>query len=380
MNKLVLICFLLFFTGFLHAQPDVKYLNVSLWNPVAISPYQYNNTTIVSLGLLQSKVNDLYGFDANLFSGVTTGKMYGFQFSGLHSRIEGTVKGVTVAGFFNTHRSSMSGLEISGLSNMNLVNQYGMQLSAVQNICMLNTEGVQVAAFVNVTGRTMSGVQFAGGFNVADVSYGVQFAGAVNFALAESRGVQIAATNYATKMQGVQLGAFNFARRMKGVQIGVFNYSADTSTVKIGLISISPKTKICPMIYYSSLATLNLAFRFMNRLTYTIVGIGTPYDAPHTSSSGMFFYRLGIYRQLGKVTLSSDVGASYISEFNNARESNALSGEGRVNLEFAINKQLSLMCSGGCSVRRFFTKGKSTDVKPIVEIGLILPNLLKSSR
>lgn len=380
MYKLFPICFLVLFAGSTHAQSDVKYLNVSLWNPVAVSPYKFDNTTVVSLGLFQSKVNALYGLDANLLSGVVTGKMYGLQFAGLYSRVEGIAKGVTISGLYNIHRASMSGLEIGSLANMNVVNQFGVALSGVQNICMFNATGLQAAGLMNVTGQTLSGVQLSGGFNVANIVRGVQLSGIVNFALDDCRGVEMAALNYATNMHGVQIGAANFARRMKGVQIGVVNYSADTSTFKIGLVSISPRTKIRPLIYYSNLATFNVGFRFMNRISYSILGLGTPYDAPHTTSSGMFFYRLGIYQQVGRFIFSSDAGVSFISKFMEARERNAVSMEGRVNFELAIDRQISVICSGGYSVRRFFARRESTTLKPIIELGIILPNLLKSSR
>ena len=380
MRKCFTVIFMLLCTGSVFAQTDIKCLNLSLWNPVAIVPYTFDNSLMISLGVLQSKVNNVYGLDANLLSGVTTGRMYGLQVGGLHSRVEGAAKGVTISGLYNIHRASMSGVELSGLANMNVVNQYGVELSGVQNICMFNADGLQASGLMNVTGQIMSGVQATGGFNVANVARGVQISGIVNFALEECRGAQVSGFNYATKMQGIQIGAANFARRMKGVQLGVVNYSADSSTVKIGLVSISPKTKINPIIYYSNLATFNVGFRFMNRISYTILGLGTPYDSPHSTSSGMFFYRLGVYRKVGCFTLSSDAGTSYISKFNESREKNAISLDGRVNVEVALYKQISLMCSGGYSLRKFFGKTASTDAKPIVELGIVFPNLLKSSR
>ncbi|MTK52304.1 hypothetical protein [Paludibacter sp.] len=380
MRKILILIFTCLLTGSLSAQTDIKCLNVSLWNPVAIVPYTYDNSLMVSVGLLQSKVNNLYGFSANGFSGITTGKMTGVQVAGFYSRIEGAAKGLTVSGLYNIHKASMSGVEIGSLANMNFVNQHGVQLSGVQNICMFNTDGLQAAALMNITGEMLSGVQIAGGFNVANDMHGVQLSGIVNFTLNKGSGIQLSGFNYATSMRGVQVGVANFARRMKGVQVGLVNYSADSSTLKIGLVSISPKTKIRPVIYYSNLATLNVGFRFMNCISYTILGLGTPYDAPHTTSSGMFFYRLGLYKQIGRLTLSSDAGASFISKFMDTGEKTALSAEGRVNFELALDKQVSVICSGGYSIRRFLSRKTSAELKPIIELGIVLPNLLKSSR
>lgn len=380
MYKLLIIIISIFASGSIFAQTDIKYLNVSLWNPVATVPYSYDNSVMLSLGLLQSKTNNIYGLSASALSGVTAGNMYGFQFGGLHSRIEGAAKGVTISGLYNIHHASMSGVDMSGLATLNVVNHHGVQLSGVQNICMFNTDGVQMGGLMNVTGQMLSGVQLSGGFNVSNVVHGVQLSGIVNFALQDCRGVQFSGFNYATSMRGMQIGVANFARRINGVQLGIVNYSADSSTLKLGLVSISPKTKIRPMIYYSNLATLNVGFRFMNRISYTILGLGTPYDAPQTTSSGMFFYRVGLYKQVGRFIFSTDAGASYISKFVESTETTALSAEGRVNVELAINKQLSVTCSGGCSLRKAFAGKREKEAKPIVEFGIVLPNLLKSSR
>jgi hypothetical protein len=380
MYKLLIVIISVFFSGSIFAQEDVKCLNVSLWNPVATTPYSYDNSVIVSLGLLQAKANNIYGLHASLMSSVTAGNMYGLQVGGMHSKIEGAAKGVAISGLYSVHYASMSGVDISGLATMNLVNHHGVQFSGVQNICMFNADGIQAGGLMNVTGQILSGVQVAGGFNVANVARGVQLAGIVNFVLEDCRGVQVSAFNYATHLNGMQIGVANFARRMKGVQLGLVNYSADSSTLKIGLVSISPKTKIRPIIYYSNLSTFNVGFRFMNRISYTILGLGTPYDAPSSTSSGSFFYRLGIYRQVGSLIFSTDIGTSYISTFYESRERNAISFDGRVNVELALNKRFSVMCSGGYSRRKFFGGKASSDVKPIVEFGVVLPNLLKSSR
>jgi hypothetical protein len=380
MHKLLIIIVVVLSSGSLFAQTDVKCVNVSLWNPVATTPYSYDNAVVFSLGALQAKANNIYGLSTSVLSSITAGNMYGLQIGGLHSRIEGAAKGVTISGLYNIHHATMNGLDISGLATMNVVNHHGVQLSGVQNICMFNTDGLQVGGLMNVTGQILSGVQISGGFNVVNVVRGVQLAGIVNFALEDCRGVQVSTFNYATHINGMQIGVANFARRMKGVQLGLVNYSADSSTLKLGLVSISPKTKIRPILYYSNLATFNVGFRFMNRVSYTILGLGTPYDAPHSTSSGMFFYRLGVYQQFGGFTLSSDVGSSYISKFYESRERNGISFDGRMNMELALNKRISVMCSGGYSMRRFLGKRGYTDYKPIMELGVILPNLLKSSR
>jgi hypothetical protein len=379
MRQALIFLTLCIFIFHIQAQSDTKVLNVSLWNPVSTVPYDFNNTNIISIGLPQSKVNDLKGVSINAIGGVTTGKLHGIQIAGFHSKTEGPGEGLTFAGLYNIHKASFTGFSGGGLMNLVMVNSHGVQLSAVQNITMFDVSGLQLASLMNVAGNTLSGMQISLGFNVATYAQSsVQLASIVNFGLERFSGVQVAAFNYATDMNGLQLGVVNFSRRHKGVQIGIANYSADSTVLKLGLISISPRTKIRPVVYYSNLATLNTGMRFMNRYTYTIFGIGTPYDAPHTTSSGLLFYRLGIYQTLGDFTFSADAGISYITKFLDQHEKNALSMEGRFNLEYAFNKSISLMCSGGYSVRKFFAQYKPADLKPIVEFGLILPNLLRS--
>lgn len=253
-----------------------------------------------------------------------------------------------------------------------------MQASAIQNIEITDLDGIQVAGFMNVIGGTLKGMQLAAGFNVAKASHpSVQLAGIVNFGLTKMQGVQVAGiANYADSLSGVQIGLLNFTKHIKGVQIGIINYSADTNAVKIGLVSVSRRTQVRPVMFWSNMSTYNVGIRFMNRLTYSMIGYGTPYDPIHFASSGLLFYRLGVYHKINHIILSGDLGLSYLLFFSSSHGDSGFSREVRINAEYAFPKGISLFASGGYAARNYFFGDRTTQWKPLVEFGIILPNLL----
>ncbi len=360
------------------SQQSSPSVNLSIWDPVATLPLSRHQPVWFSFGLPESKTSSLQGVSFNLFNGIDFGKMNGIQIAGIYARIDSAAKGFTFAGFYNIQRGSFTGLATSGLMNINRWNLHGIQVSAVQNIEITDLEGVQAAGFMNVVGGTLKGMQIAAGFNVANSSHpSVQLAGIVNFGLHDLQGVQVAGiTNYATSLSGVQIGLLNFTQHLRGAQIGIVNYSADSNVVKIGLVSISPRTQVRPVLYWSNVSTYNVGMRFMNRLTYSMIGFGTPYDPMRYESSGLLFYRLGVYHKIGHVILSSDLGISYLLFFSSSHGDSGLSREMRINAEYAFPKGLSLFASGGYTARNYFFGDRAIQWKPIAEIGIILPNIL----
>ncbi len=378
MKRTTLTLVLLSFVVNCWTQPSNSSVNLSIWDPFATLPLSRHQPVWVSLGLPESKTSSLHGISFNLFNGIDYGEMSGIQIAGVYSRIDSTAKGFSFAGLYNIQRGSFSGLATSGLMNINRWNLHGIQASAIQNIEITDLEGVQVAGFMNVIGGMLKGMQIAAGFNVVNSSHpSVQLAGIVNFGLHDIQGVQMAGiANYATSLSGVQIGILNFTQHLRGVQIGIINYSADTNAVKIGLVSVSPRTQVRPVLYWSNASTYNAGMRFMNRFTYSIIGFGTPYDPIHYESSGLLFYRFGIYHKINHVILSSDLGISYLLFFSSSHGDSGLSREARMNVEYALPKGISLFASGGYAVRNYFFGDRATHWNPIVEIGVILPNIL----
>ncbi|MGC9151046.1 MAG: LA_2272 family surface repeat-containing protein [Microbacter sp.] len=375
-STIFLILFIYFSTHYIEAQKTT--VNFSLWDPAATMPISHKVPVWFSLGLPESKTYALKGLSVNLFNGIDYGKMNGIQIAGIYSRIDSLGHGITFAGFYNVQRNAFSGIALSGLMNINRFLFQGIQASVVQNIEITDFQGVQAAGFMNVTGGTMKGVQLTGGINIAQsLQSSFQLAALVNFSLHESTGAQMAGLlNVSTDLKGMQIGLINLSHRLNGVQIGILNYSADTNAVKIGLIDINPHTKIRPMVFWSNYATYNVGVRFMNRLTYSIIGFGTPYDPVHYASSGLLFYRFGFYHQLHRLTLSSDVGASYLLFFNTLHGTNGISFEGRINAELALAKWLSLYASAGYAERKYYFGDHTFHGKSMYEFGVILPGIL----
>ena len=360
------------------AQQSSHSVNLSIWDPFATLPFSHHQPVWFSLGLPESKISSLQGFSFNLFNGINYGEMNGIQIAGIYSRIDSTAKGFSFAGLYNIQRGPFTGLATSGLMNINRWSLHGMQASAIQNIEITDLEGIQVAGFMNVVGGTLRGMQIAAGFNVVNSSHpSVQLAGIVNFGLHDIQGVQVAGiANYATSLSGIQIGILNFTQHLQGAQIGIVNYSADTNAVKIGLVSVSPQTQVRPVLYWGNVSTYNVGIRFMNRLTYSMIGFGTPYDPIRYESSGLIFYRLGVYHKIDHVILSSDLGISYLLFFSSSHGDSGFSREMRINAEYAFPKGISLFASGGYAARNYFFGDRATQWKPMAEIGIILPNIL----
>jgi hypothetical protein len=362
------------------AQQNRASVNVSIWDPLATLSLSHHKTSWLSLGIPESKTRSIQGFSCNLFNGIDYGKMNGVQVAGIYSRVDSTAKGFSYAGLYNIQRGMFTGLSASGLMNINKGNLYGVQTSAIQNIEITDLKGIQIGGFMNIIGGTLKGMQITAGFNVANSAHpSAQLAGLINFGLHDIQGVQVAGiANYAYSLSGVQIGLLNFTKHLQGVQIGIINYSADTNAVKIGLVSVSPHTQIRPVFYWSNVSTYNVGIRFMNHLTYSIIGFGTPYDPIHYASSGLIFYRIGIYHHIKRVTLSSDLGISYLLFFTFSHGDCGLSREARINAEYAFTKGISAFASGGYTARTYFFGDRATHWKPIAEIGIILPNILQT--
>ncbi|MBB3187331.1 LA_2272 family surface repeat-containing protein [Microbacter margulisiae] len=353
-------------------------INFSVWDPLATLPVSYHQPAVLSLGIPESKTSSLSGLSVNFLNTVNYGVMNGVQITGIYSRIDSIARGFTFTGIYNIQRNNFSGVAASGLMSINKGMFQGLQVSNVQNIEITDLEGLQIAGFMNVVGGTLHGGQMTAGINVAQsIQSSIQIAGLVNFSLHDSKGIQIGGlVNVATSLKGAQIGLLNFTKKLQGVQIGAINYSADTNAVKIGLVSVSPRTQIRPIVFWSNISTYNAGVRFMNRYTYSIIGFGTPYDPIHFASSGLIFYRLGVYHTVRRLTLSGDLGISYLLFFSTSHGDSGISGEGRINVEYALNQWLSIIASGGYTKRKYFFGSRTTQMKPIAEVGIILPNIL----
>ncbi len=279
---------------------------------------------------------------------------------GLISNV-GRMHGVGVNAIFSIVRNEMLGVQIGGLANV-AHDVSGIQLSALSNMSAGEVRGVQLAPVTNIAVSTR---------------HALQLSGIANVCTREMHGMQMAYGNYAGEVDGLQLGVVNLCGgEVRGIQIGLVNYSAEPSSHKIGLVNITPATRIHMMVFGGNTSKTNLAVRFKNRYTYTILGGGTHYLDLNDKFSGCLFYRAGTYLTLSpRFTLSGDLGFFHVENFENESvetPERMYSLQARINLEYKLGARLSLFASGGYGMTRYYDDNKFYERKPIFEAGILL--------
>lgn len=335
-------------------------------------------------GIMTSGLVNLTGRNANglsLTGGINiTGKgMNGLAFAGLMNISGENNKGFICSGLANIAGSNNTGVALSGLMNVNAGDLKGTQISSLLNITGNESKGAQIAALGNVSVETI-GIQASALSNITASSLtGLQVCAAANIAMKMDKAVQISplANICLQQMKGAQIGLLNIcAGDVKGVQIGIVNHSKDTSTVKIGLVNVNPKTRIQLLAYGGNTTKLNLAVRFKNKMTYTMLGAGTHYLGLNDKFSGALFYRAGLYWPLLKqLEISGDLGYYHIENFKNKSDNipqRMYSLQARVNLEYHPLKKFGIFASGGYGITRHYNKNKMFENKPVIEFGIVL--------
>lgn len=256
-------------------------------------------------------------------------------------------------------------------------NTDGVQISLISNATR-KLRGVQLASFSNISLSPLAGLQLSPVSNISmGVKRGVQLSALVNVCSGYMRGYQMSAYNYADTLNGSQIGILNVCiNHPKGVQIGIINYSRDTVAHKIGLVNVNPKTKTDFMAYIGSSSKFNIAVRFRNRSTYSILGFGTHYMGLDNKFSGALFYRLGQYFALNpKLTISGDVGYYHVETFeenSSDKPQRLYSLQLRVNLDYQINKTVGSFVTLGYGDTRYYSHSKEYRNRSIVEAGITL--------
>ena len=251
----------------------------------------------------------------------------------------------------------------------------GLQANILSNFAQ-NARGVQISGFSNISSTPMRGFQLSGVTNISmGVENGIQAAGLLNVSSGYMRGLQVGGYNYADELNGAQIGVINVAEaHKKGWQVGIINYTKDTEGHKIGLVNVNPNTIIDVMAYGGTSSKLNGAFRFRNRSTYNIVGLGTHYMGFDDDFSGAVFYRLGQYKQLTpKLSLSGDIGYYHIETFKKHSDegpSRLFSVQARVNADYQLSRNIGLFASVGYGDTRYYHHEKSYRHRFLAEAGL----------
>ena len=257
-------------------------------------------------------------------------------------------------------QDSVKSVQLGVISSVSVDSGHGVQLSGLSNTSAHKFDGVQLSTISNIT---------------TGMDKGLQLSGILNVSSAMQRGVQIGAFNYADSLNGAQVGIFNIARkRPKGWQVGLINLSYDSIGHKVGLVNINPATTIDYMLYGGSSTKVNLAARYRNKSTYSIIGVGTHFMGLDSKFSGAVFYRLGQYVQLSpKWSLSGDIGYYHVETFskNNSEKPERLySLQARINADYQFSKKYGAFASVGWGLTRYYDRNETYRNRPLVEIGL----------
>ncbi|MBR1769968.1 MAG: hypothetical protein IJ748_05875 [Bacteroidales bacterium] len=315
----------------------------------------------------------------------------GVQFELFSSVVRSEGHGLSNGIFTALTRKNFSGVQLSAINNMIGGKMSGVQASAISSIAS-RVSGVQAAGMNNVCVRNLKGLQLGGISNTAfGVEKGAQISGIMNVCANEMNGFQFAVFNYCDTIKGNQLGVVNICvSHPKGVQVGIVNYARTDSSAnynetewefplrnkKIGLVNISNKTKIQMLLYGGNSTRINIAARFLNPKTYSVLGLGTHYMGLSKDFSGSAFYRTGLWiAPTQKTILSSDLGFYHIETFENADESTPerlYSLQGRVNFEYKVKSVFSLFFSCGYGMTRYYNQNEFYRKRFLFDAGIIL--------
>ena len=251
-----------------------------------------------------------------------------------------------------------------------------VQFGVISSVAADGGHGVQLSGVSNTSAHKFNGLQLSGVSNVTTgMDKGVQLSGILNVSSGMMRGMQWGAVNYADSLNGAQVGVFNIARRHpKGWQVGLINLSYDTIGHKIGLVNVNPTTNIDLMLYGGSSTKTNLAVRYRNKSTYSIMGVGTHFMGLDSKFSGAIFYRLGQYWQLSpKWSLSGDVGYYHVETFsknNNDKPERLYSLQARLNADYQFSSKYGAFASVGWGLTRYYDRNETYRNRPLFELGL----------
>ena len=251
-----------------------------------------------------------------------------------------------------------------------------VQFGIISSVATDGGHGVQLSGLSNTSAHKFNGLQLSSVSNItAGMDKGVQLSGILNVSSAMQRGLQLGAINYADSLNGAQIGLFNIARkRPKGWQVGLVNLSYDSIGHKIGLVNVNPMTDIDIMLYGGSSTKANLAVRYRNKSTYSIMGVGTHFMGLDSKFSGALFYRLGLYKQLSpKWSLSGDVGYYHVETFskhNSDKPERLYSLQARLNADYQFSRKFGAFASVGWGLTRYYDRNETYRNRPLVELGL----------
>lgn len=409
---------LLLTAGALSAQQPVSRsnscggVNLSIWKGIATQRADTVSSTWLNVGLV-SYMNQLNGLSVNVLANATRSDAIGIQVSGIANVTGKSMQGVQVAGITNVNGDRLRGISLSGLVNISgdkaqgvmasgLVTISGEEMQGVSiggliNLTGEKSRGLQVGGMANITGEQAAGISLGGLLNVAgDSMSGLQLAGLGNITGSKLNGIQLAALGNVTggtlrglqlaglgnlcggTVQGLQISPFNAAKRVTGLQIGLVNYRNDSLSrgAQLGLVNLTPYTRYQLMMSVGNNSTFDVGARFKNHYWYTILGMGTGYHHMGSKFNASFFYRAGVeYPLKRRFSISGDLGYRHIEGFSNKHHGhpkNLYALQGRIQLHYQLNDNLSLFAGSGYSQTRRYNSGTPFDKSALLEAGVML--------
>lgn len=314
----------------------------------------------INIGL-SGDVDTLKGLQSNILSSTIRKNGSGVNFAIASAITANDFKGVHFSSMYNGVAGTIKGVQFSTITNM-----------------AKHTHGLQLAGFNNINGTDLRGVQVSGIGNISmGVRSGVQFSGIMNVCADKMNGFQFASFNYCDTLNGWQLGLINICiSHPKGVQVGLINYTRDDTKRKIGLVNVSPQTKMQMLAYWGNSSAFNLAARFLNKMSYSMLGMGTHYMGLSKDFSGSLFYRTGYwFSPIEKTILSCDLGFYHIETFNNADEitpERLYSLQVRGNYEYEIIPKVKFFVSLGYGTTFYYDHNALYRRRFLLDMGIVL--------
>ena len=272
---------------------------------------------------------------------------------------------------------SVHGVQANFLMSSTSEEMKGVQMSGISSLAK-NMNGLQMSTFTNISTSALQGVQLAGVNNIAmGVRRGIQLSAFSNVCSSYMRGLQMGSYNYADSLNGTQMGLINICRtHPKGVQIGLINVSHDTLAHKVGLVNVNPNTRIDVLLYGGTSTKGNVALRFRNRSTYSIIGAGTHFMGLDEKFSGALFYRLGQFFQLNKRwSVGGDVGFYHVETFQHNTIQNPqrlYSLQARLNVDYQVSPSVSAFASVGYGDTHYYYHQHRYRSRMLGELGLAI--------
>ena len=251
-----------------------------------------------------------------------------------------------------------------------------VQLGVISSVATDGGHGVQLSSLSNTSAHKFNGLQLSGISNITTgMDKGLQLSGILNVSSAMQHSLQLGTINYADSLNGAQIGVLNIARkRPKGWQVGLVNLSYDSIGHKLGLVNVNPMTTVDVMLYGGSSTKANLAVRYRNNSTYSILGVGTHFMGLNSKFSGALFYRTGLYKQLSpKWSVSGDVGYYHVETFeenSNDKPERLYSLQVRLNTDYQFSQKYGAFASVGWGLTRYYERNETYRNRPLVELGL----------